>query len=108
VACQPVGILSISSAVDSEQAQLDGAPARAIGAHKNAVEALPLFAAAVLVAPAVGADPQQSAGLAIAWVVCRLLHGLAYVADAHSARSMVWTGGLTAPYGLFGLAALAG
>jgi uncharacterized MAPEG superfamily protein len=91
-----------------QQAQLqDGMGARALGAHKNAFEALPPFLAGVLVAHVVGADPTWSGYLAVAWLVFRFAHGAAYVADIHALRSMSFTAALVCALGQFGLAAMA-
>ena len=48
-----------------QQAGLSGWGRRALGAHLNAFEAFPAFAAAVLVAHLAGADPAWSTGLAV-------------------------------------------
>jgi uncharacterized MAPEG superfamily protein len=91
-----------------QQAQLTGLGARALGAHQNAWEALPVFVAAVLTAHVTGADPSITGPLSVAWVVARLAHGAAYLADVHAARSLSFMGGLACAMALFGLAAVQG
>jgi uncharacterized MAPEG superfamily protein len=72
------------------QSRLTGRPLRAHYAHLNAFEAFPFFAASVLAALLAQADAQRVATLAIAFVVARVLHGIAYVADVAIARSLAW------------------
>ena len=72
------------------QAKLTGPALRAHYAHLNAFEAFPFFAAAVLAAMIVQADPARVAMLSIAFVIARVLHGVAYVGDFAIARSLVW------------------
>jgi len=76
------------------QSRLDGLPQRAHAAHLNSFEALPIFAAAVLAALHTGLDPQLVDRLAIAFVALRSGYGLAYLADVHWLRSLLWVGGL--------------
>src|SRR6478735_4972176 len=63
------------------QAKLEGKALRAHYAHLNAFEAFPFFAAAVLAAMITGADPARVSMLAIIFVIARVLHGVAYIAD---------------------------
>jgi uncharacterized MAPEG superfamily protein len=72
------------------QAKLEGLPKRAHAAHLNSFEAFPFFAAAVLAAILTHADAQRVAKLSIAFVVVRLVYGLAYLLDIAAARSLVW------------------
>lgn len=87
-----------------EQAkELTGAGARAVAAQANAWEALSVFAAAVLTAHVTGADPVWSARLAVLFLIARGLHGVFYVADIATARSLSFMVGLVCCLGLFGL-----
>lgn len=88
-----------------QQASLKGAPARAYGAHYNSLEAVPYFSAAVITAHLFQADPAASSQAAIAFVVCRVLHGVLYLADQDVLRSLAFVGGLVAAGRLFYLAA---
>jgi len=77
---------------------------RANGAQLNAFEAFAPFAAAVLMAQAVGVDPVRLSWLAIAFVVFRVLHGVFYVANRAVLRSLAWAGGYTCVIALMVLA----
>jgi uncharacterized MAPEG superfamily protein len=73
-----------------QQALLAGWGRRALGAHLNAFESFPAFAAGVLVANAGHADPRWSAILAIGHVVARVAYTAAYIADIHLVRTALW------------------
>ncbi len=66
---------------------------RANAAHLNAFEAFAPFAAGVLMAQAAGIDPDRIAWLAIAFIALRVLHGVFYLANLASLRSLAWSGG---------------
>lgn len=72
------------------ESRLDGYRRRAIAAMNNTYEALPFFAAAVIVAHQTGAAQARLDALAIAWLVLRLVYLAAYVADRATWRSLVW------------------
>lgn len=63
---------------------------RAYAAHLNAFEALPAFVAGVLAAQLAGVAASVIGGLAVAFVVFRVLHGVLYVTDKPALRSPVW------------------
>lgn len=63
---------------------------RADNAQKNAFEAFPLFAAAVIVAHLLQAPQERVDALAVIFVAARLAYFAAYLADWHWARSVVW------------------
>jgi len=88
----------------AQQAQLTGRGARAVGAHKNAFEAIATFAPAVVVAHLAGADPVWSVRLAVTFLAARVAHGALYLADIDVARSLVWFVGLACTVGIFVLA----
>lgn len=67
---------------------------RADAAQKNAFEAFPAFAAAVVMAQLANVDPQRIGWLAAAFVVFRVLHGVFYVGNKAMMRSVVWFGGI--------------
>lgn len=69
---------------------LDGFRKRAHWAQLNSFEAFPPFAAAVLVAEHLAAPQAQVDGLALAWIVLRLLYGACYLGNWYRARSVVW------------------
>ncbi len=64
---------------------------RALGAHQNSLEALPLFAAAVLLAEFRHVPPDLVNGLALGFIAARLAYIAAYLADKATLRSLVWT-----------------
>lgn len=83
-------------------AELDGFRKRAHFAQLNSFEVVPAFAAAVLVAQQVRAASQPTIdGLAVAFLVSRLLYGVCYVADWAVPRSLLWFAGMGCIVGLF-------
>ena len=86
-------------------AEVEGWRKRANWAQMNAFENFPAFAAAVIISHLAKA-PQESidlhAGLFIAF---RVLHGVAYIADQGTLRSMLWTAGFVCMIRLFTIAA---
>jgi uncharacterized MAPEG superfamily protein len=74
------------------QAELTGWRQRAFWAHQNAFEALPLFAALVILAHL--ARPGSTTAAAAAWtfVAFRCVHAAFYLADLGRPRSAVWMG----------------
>jgi uncharacterized MAPEG superfamily protein len=67
---------------------------RGASAQFNAFEAFAPFAAAVLMAQAAGVDVDRITALAVSFVVCRILHGVFYLANQHLLRSLAWTVGI--------------
>jgi uncharacterized MAPEG superfamily protein len=64
-----------------QQAKQTGRGARASAASANAFEALSVYAPAVLVAHVLSPASELAPKLAVAWVVLRVLHGIAYIGD---------------------------
>lgn len=81
---------------------------RADWAQQNAWEAFAPFAAGVLVAHWVHAGQATVDTLAGLFILCRIGHGLAYIADRPTLRSLIWTAGLFCVIGLYVAAARAG
>jgi uncharacterized MAPEG superfamily protein len=75
-------------------AQLEGLAARAHGAHLNAFEAFPFFAAAVIVSQVVEGASATIGWLALAFVVARIGHMAFYLADRPPLRSACFFIGL--------------
>jgi uncharacterized MAPEG superfamily protein len=74
------------------QERLTGFRQRAHWAHLNSFEAFPPFAAAVLIAHQIGTLAQGTLdGLAVGFVVSRLLYGAFYILDRDLLRSLAWT-----------------
>ena len=65
----------------------------AYNAHLNAFEAFPTFAAGVLMAQFAGVDPDHVNLLAVAFIGFRVLHGVFYLANQATLRSLAWSGG---------------
>jgi len=83
------------------QARLAGMPARAHAAHLNSFEALPLFAAAVIIAHLTNADQARTDLLAMAFIGLRLAFGAAYIANLATLRSLIWVAALGCCVALF-------
>lgn len=77
-----------------EAAALTGASARAYAAHLNAYENFPFFAAAVIIAVTQGAAIATVNMLAMIYIVLRFAHGVLYITDQSTARSLVFLAGL--------------
>lgn len=74
---------------------LQGFPKRAHAAQLNSFEAIPAFAAAVIIADIVGNATQTTMDvLAVAYITTRLLYMIFYLADLALLRSLVWFVGL--------------
>lgn len=79
---------------------------RAGAAQFNAFEAFAPFAASVLMAQFAAVDVQRITWLAVAFVVLRVLHGVAYVANNARLRSLAWALALGCVMALMVLAVL--
>jgi uncharacterized MAPEG superfamily protein len=79
---------------------------RANAAHLNGFEAFPAFVAGVLMAQQAGVPADTITPLAIAFTVARVLHGIFYLADKQSLRSLVWLLGMLCAVALMVLAAM--
>ena len=90
-----------------QAAALEGTGARAYAAQQNAWEALAVFAPAVLVAHVAGADPGRSAAAAVVFLVARVVHAVAYLANVDWLRSLSFLVGFLASLYFFRLAAAA-
>jgi uncharacterized MAPEG superfamily protein len=74
----------------TQQSTLKGFGARALGAHQNSFEALIVFATAVLTAIATHHTSNIIQGLAIFYIVSRIIYYVFYFADFASLRSLLW------------------
>ena len=88
----------------AQQSRLQGFGARAMGAHQNAIEAFPLFAAGVLVALWAQAPQATVNYLCIAFIVFRIVYTFLYWFDFNKTRSTVWFMGLICSFWLMALA----
>jgi uncharacterized MAPEG superfamily protein len=75
-------------------ARQSGRRARANAAQANSFEALPLFIAAVLTAQQLQVQQELIDGLALAFVLLRVVYILLYVTNRAAARTLVWSTGL--------------
>ncbi len=80
---------------------LQGWRRRADWAQRNHFEALPAFAAGVLVAELAHAPQPWIDGLAVLFVLLRLAYSVAYLLDRAAARTACWAGGLLCVIALF-------
>lgn len=87
------------------EARLEGHRARAVAAMNNTFEALPFFAAAVIVAHQLGAAQGWLDALAVAWLVLRVAYIGLYVGNRAAARSLVWVAALAVTAWIFLLGA---
>lgn len=72
---------------------LTGRRQRANWAQANSYESFPPFAAAVIIAGLVGANQIVVDLLAGIFLVARVLHGIFYISDKPTLRSLAWTSG---------------
>lgn len=83
---------------------LEGFPRRAHAAQQNSFEAIPGFAAAVIIAHVANvAELVTIDVLAVLYVTSRLLYIIFYLADLAALRSLAWIIGLGLIVGLFGI-----
>ncbi len=80
---------------------LQGWRQRADWAQRNHFEALPAFAAGVLVAELAHAPQSRIDALAVLFVVLRCAYSAAYLADRAPLRTASWAGGLICIVALF-------
>ena len=89
------------------EAKLSGIPSRAHAAHLNSFEAFPFFAAAVIIAAFCRSPQAIVDGIAVAFVITRVVYIWCYVSDHATLRSLVWMAGLGLCIALFVVAAFA-
>jgi uncharacterized MAPEG superfamily protein len=70
---------------------LEGQAARAYGAQLNGFETFPLFAAAVIVSHIVGGPSMAANILAVLYVLLRIGHMAAYIADRQPLRTAAFS-----------------
>ena len=84
---------------------LPPAKRRAYAAHQNAYENFPFFAAAVIIAMTMGAPASMVGWLAMAYIAVRIVHGLLYINNMSSLRSLAYLAGLVINIAIFVLPA---
>ena len=88
----------------AQQSRLTGFGARAMGAHQNAIEAFPLFAAGVLAALWASAPEATVNNLCFTFLAARISYMCLYWLDWNKLRSTVWAVGLVCCFWLMALA----
>jgi len=81
--------------------KLTGWKQRAHWAQLNSYEAFAPFAAGVIIAQQLAAPQGTVDALAITFVLARILHGLLYIANQATLRSLAWAVGFVCMIGLF-------
>jgi uncharacterized MAPEG superfamily protein len=89
----------------AQLAKADGYRQRANWAHMNAFEAFAPFAAGVVIAQLSGAAQGWVNALAMIFIGARVLHGVFYILDRPTLRSLAWATGMGCVIGLFLVAA---
>lgn len=85
---------------------LEGWGQRANWAQANSFEALPFFAAAVIIGHLVGNIEQATLDyIAIAFVAARIIYGVCYITDKATIRSLIWMFGIGCSVSIFVLSA---
>jgi uncharacterized MAPEG superfamily protein len=87
------------------ESTLTGHRARAVAAMNNTFEALPFFAAAVIVAHQLGAPQGRLDALAATWIVLRVGYLGLYVSGRATARSLAWIAAVAVNVWIFVLGA---
>ena len=82
-----------------------GLRSRAQAAHLNGYEALPFFAAAVILAEMRAMPQGRIDALAVAFVLARIVYVLCYLGDKASLRSLVFAGAFAINLAIFFLPA---
>jgi len=72
----------------------DGWAKRAIAAHQNGFEALPLFIAAVILAQQAHANQDRIDILAMTFVLIRVTYSIIYISNLATLRTVVWFAGI--------------
>ncbi len=85
--------------------KLQGWPKRAHFAQQNGFEVFPIFAAAVIIAQLAHAPQGRVDNLALAFIACRVVYLILYLADIAYARTAVWAAGMACIVWLFCLGA---
>ncbi|MBB6520691.1 MAPEG family protein [Pseudoteredinibacter isoporae] len=76
-----------------QQTELSGWGKRALAAHQNAIEAIPIFGLALLTAAHLELPMEDLHLYAGGFVISRVLYQLCYLADWATLRSIVWIAG---------------
>lgn len=80
---------------------LDGFRKRANWVQMNTFESIPGFMAATIIAHQMGGDQNMIDGLAVAYIVLRVIYGILYMANKGIQRTLVWTAAVACILGMF-------
>ncbi len=100
-----IGVESDNRYPREDYDNLPPAKRRAYAAHQNAYENFPFFAAAVIIALTMGAPASTVNMLAMAYIVVRVIHGMLYINNVATARSLAYGVGLLINIAIFVLPA---
>ena len=100
-----IGVESDNRYPREDYDNLPPAKRRAYAAHQNAYENFPFFAAAVIIAMTMGASASMVGWLAMAYIAVRIVHGLLYINNMSSLRSLAYLAGLVINIAIFVLPA---
>jgi len=75
--------------------------ARLKKAHANAIENLPIFAIAILVAHLLSISTPVTVLAAQVYLIARILHAVGYVSNLPLARTLTFAAGLIATFAIF-------
>jgi uncharacterized MAPEG superfamily protein len=81
--------------------RLSGWAQRANWAQLNSYETFPPFAAGVIIAHLTATEQSTIDTIAVVFLACRIGHGVAYLANLPTMRSLVWSAGFLATVGLY-------
>ena len=82
-------------------AKLEGRAKRADWAQQNSYEAFPPFVAGVIVAHLTGSEQMTIDIIAGIFMLFRIAHGIFYIQDNGTLRSLSWTGGFACTLAFF-------
>lgn len=80
---------------------LEGKGKRASFAQYNAFEAFPAFAISIILAQLSGVTHQLISLLAVLFIIFRVLHGIFYIQNQATLRTLVWFAGFLCVIALF-------
>ncbi len=80
---------------------ISGYQQRFYWAHLNGLEAIPSFAAAIIIAHMINTPQETINTLAMSFIGFRVAHAVAYVSNLGVLRSVMWAGGMACVVSLF-------
>ncbi len=80
---------------------ITGYQQRAYWAHQNGLEAIPSFAAAIIIAQITSVSQESINTLAMLFIGFRVAHAIAYISNLGVLRTLMWAGGMACIIKLF-------